>query len=92
MITSKHHDSAYLSAASRHCSATSSKMQIAILLSSGVLSLPCIQKKKNSFEWSKNKGSKNAKSKKKMLTKQKDQYLKKKKEKKDHYIISKSSK
>ena len=33
----------YLIAASRHCSATSSKIQIAILLSSGVLSLPCIQ-------------------------------------------------
>ena len=30
----------YLRAASRHCSATSSKMQIAILLSSAVLSLP----------------------------------------------------
>lgn len=33
---------AYLRAASRHCSATSSKMHIAILLSSAVLSLPYI--------------------------------------------------
>lgn len=45
----------YFIAASRHCSATSSKMQIAILLSSGVLSLPCIQNNRLNIKTMKNK-------------------------------------